>query len=157
MSPDPDARDVLQALAEAAADDLPHLLRTASRAVDSAVGARMASLGYDGVRMAHAAVFRNLDPEGTRMVTLAQRAGISRQAIGQLVQDLQTAGYVEVAPDPQDGRATRVLLTQRGIAFCAQAAVAVRELEQQWQDALGAGPAEQLRAALRLLAGTGEG
>ena len=155
--------EVLRELIEAAHEDLGPLLQRASRAVNAAVAQRLAAEGHEAVRVAHAAVFMNLDPGGTRMVTLARRAGVSRQAIGQLVHDLQAAGYVAVEPDPQDGRATRVVLTPLGVAFCLRAAHVVREVEQQWQDLLGLDDLAALRRSLRALAdagtddGTGDG
>jgi len=145
--------EVLRELIEAAHEDLGPLLQRASRAVNAAIAQRLATEGHEAVRVAHAAVFMNLDPGGTRMVTLAQRAGVSRQAIGQLVHDLQAAGYVAVEPDPQDGRATRVVLTPRGAAFCQRAAHVVRAVEQQWQELLGSDDLAALRRSLRALAG----
>jgi DNA-binding MarR family transcriptional regulator len=150
MSAD-DAAAVLRELALVGQDDLGHLLRQAVRAVDTATVRRMAELGHDGVRIAHAPVFLHLDPGGTRMVTLAQRVGISRQAIGQLVHDLQESGYLEVVPDPADGRAALVRLTSVGVAFCRQAAAAVRAQEREWEALLGAEATDGLRRALRVL------
>lgn len=147
-----DADAVLRELAGVARQDLGHLLRLAGRVVDATVMERMAALRADGVRLAHAAVFIHLDGEGTRMVTLAQRAGISRQAIGQLVHDLQESGYVEVVPDPRDGRAALVRLSAKGIAFCARAAAVVRDLEAGWDALLGPETAAGLRRGLRTLA-----
>src|SRR3954452_15702227 len=147
------ADDALRQLAEVAGDDdLGRLLLRAHRAVNAAVFDRLVALGHDAVRPAHASVFLNLDPDGTRMVTLAHRAGVSRQAISPLVRDVQTAGYVDVEPDPDDGRATRVRLTERGVAFCLQVAAVVRDLDQQWEGLLGADELDRLRAALHTVA-----
>ncbi|MFF7475732.1 MarR family transcriptional regulator [Streptomyces sp. NPDC008092] len=52
---------------------------------------RLGERGHPTVGTAHAVVFMNLDPSGTRTVTLAQRAGITRQAMSQLVGDLQAS------------------------------------------------------------------
>ena len=109
----------------------------AFRAVNATVFEQLAERGHPAVRPSHAVVFMNLDPDGTKMVTLAQRAGITRQAMSKLIHDLQASGYVEVRPDPDDGRATRVLLTGRGIAFCAEVGNVISELEQRWRQLLG--------------------
>ncbi|MFF7475742.1 MarR family transcriptional regulator [Streptomyces sp. NPDC008092] len=143
--------EVLQELASASENDLGRALLEAARVVNAILFDQLVGLGHKAVRSAHTAVFSNLDPTGTRMVTLAQRAGVSRQAMSQLVRDLQIAGYVDVQPDPDDGRATRVVLTDRGIAFCLDAARVIRELEQHWQQLLGPGRLKELRATLRAL------
>jgi DNA-binding MarR family transcriptional regulator len=51
---------------------------------------------------------------GTRATVLAERAGVSKQAIGEVVDDLVSRGYVRRAPDPADARAKLVQLTRRG-------------------------------------------
>lgn len=149
--------EVLRELTAAADEDLGRLLLRAFRAVNASVVELLANLGHDGVRPAHSTVFMNLDLTGTRLATLAQRAGVSRQAMSQLVHDLQQSGYLTVEPDPDDGRASLVRLTAQGEAFCRQAAEAVREFERQWRDLLGRNDLGQdnldlLRAWLRMLA-----
>jgi len=56
-----------------------------------------------------------LDATGVRPSTLAQRAGITKQAISQLVRELETRGYVGQVPDSTDTRAKIVRLTKRGV------------------------------------------
>src|SRR5215216_19447 len=66
-------------------------------------------------RAAHSAVFANIDvATGTRLTVLAQRATMTPQAMGELVDDLERAGYVRRVPDPADRRAKLVVLTDRG-------------------------------------------
>src|SRR5262245_23652165 len=64
----------------------------------------LAAAGHP-VRTAHAAVFGNIDSEGTRLSTLAERANMTPQAMGELVDDLVAKGYVTREPDPTDRRA----------------------------------------------------
>ncbi|MCA9640446.1 MAG: winged helix-turn-helix transcriptional regulator [Polyangiaceae bacterium] len=66
------------------------------------------------VRMAHTTLFPHIDLEGTRLTTLADRVGVSKQAVGQLVDDLVDFDLVERVPDPSDGRAQLVRFTERG-------------------------------------------
>jgi DNA-binding MarR family transcriptional regulator len=70
--------------------------------------------GYEDLRYVHNVLLMNMGLEGTRHTVLAQRAGVSRQAIGQLVDELEALGYVERADDPDDGRAQLVRFTRRG-------------------------------------------
>jgi DNA-binding MarR family transcriptional regulator len=147
--------EALQVFAEADEDDLGRLLLKAFRAVNAEIIARLGALGHAEVRASHAAVFLHLDGEGSRIVTLAKRAEVTRQAMTGLVHELQAAGYVATAPDPDDRRATRVTLTSRGEEFCHQAAIAIGHLEEKWETLLTAEGLHHLRTSLRrLIAGT---
>ena len=144
----------LLAMAEAADDDLGHLLRRAARVVDLRVAAAIAASGAQGVRPAHGVVLSNLDPGGTRVTTLADRGGMSRQAMSSLVKELEDAGYLRTEPDPTDGRAVRVTLTEAGVELCRGSAAAVRQIEAGWAEVVGAAGLVELRRALRALAAT---
>ncbi len=66
------------------------------------------------VRVAHTALFPHIDLDGTRLTTLAERVGVSKQAVSQLVDELEGFGAVERVPDPSDGRARLVRFTEQG-------------------------------------------
>ena len=85
------------------------------------------SFGND-MRPAFASLMPLLDATGARPTTLAQRAGITKQAISQLIRDLEARGYVEQVSDPSDTRAKLARLTQRGVALGAACAEARLEL-----------------------------
>ena len=74
----------------------------------------MANEGFDDVRRAHNAVFVNLPAEGRRLTELADVAGLSKQAMSELVNDLVDRGYLARTPDPTDGRAKLIVWAQRG-------------------------------------------
>ena len=141
----------LQQLADAGSDELGRLLLRAVRGVNEQIIARLTALGHPEVRGPHTAVFTNLDAEGTRAVTLAQRAGMTRQAVSILVRELETAGYLEVTPDPADGRAALVRLTPLGDKFCSDAATVIRQLGAEWSDHLGDPELRHLRRSLHAL------
>jgi maltose O-acetyltransferase len=82
-----------------------------ARAYDAVVAA-----GAADVTPTQARLMAQVDPDGTRTVTLAARARITKQSAGFLVDQLERAGYVERVPDPADGRAKLVRLTRRGRA-----------------------------------------
>ncbi|MCA9591617.1 MAG: winged helix DNA-binding protein, partial [Myxococcales bacterium] len=68
-------------------------------------------------RAAHMALFPHVDLEhGTRLTTLADKLGVSKQAVAQLVDDLEAMGVMARVPDPDDGRAKRVVFTDKGRA-----------------------------------------
>ncbi|MEO6714419.1 MAG: MarR family transcriptional regulator, partial [Mycobacteriales bacterium] len=113
------------------------LLQRALRAVNADIVGRLADLGYAQVRPSHWAVFAGLEPGGSRVVDLANRAQMTRQGMSVLVKEREQFGYVTVGPDPLDGRAARVRLTKKGEAFCHQAARVVTTVEIEWRDLLG--------------------
>jgi DNA-binding MarR family transcriptional regulator len=93
-----------------------------------------------------------LDATGARPSTLAQRAGITKQAISQLVRELETRGYVEQVPDSTDTRAKIVRLTKRGVALHAAAAEVRLEMQSVAVAKLGKARVSRLRRDLLELA-----
>jgi DNA-binding MarR family transcriptional regulator len=67
-------------------------------------------------RLAHTTLLPHIDLDGTRQTEIARRAGISKQAVGQLVDDMVGLGMLARVPDPADGRAQLVRFTDEGIA-----------------------------------------
>lgn len=93
--------------------------------------------GHTGLQPSHQVVFAALGTGGARLTDLAERAAMTKQAMGQLVDDLQEKGYVERVPDPVDGRAKTVRLTDSGRAFLDDAADVVAEIWQDYAALLG--------------------
>ena len=62
-------------------------------------------------------LFENLDFEGTNIVTLANRAGVTKQAMSKLVKEVNTEGYVNVKTDQRDSRVVIVSFSEKGIDF----------------------------------------
>src|SRR5512139_1830013 len=90
-------------------------LSLAFRYYDEAVVRRMNELGFTDIRLVHATLIRCMDSTGTRLTDIAERAGMHKQAIGQLVTECEETGYVERRPDPVDGRAQLICFTRRGL------------------------------------------
>lgn len=145
--------DALREFAAASAGGVAQLLARASAMTMAVLVQRLAELGHSSVRLAHAAVFSGLDPEGTRITDLAARAGISRQAMSMLVRDLEASGYVRSHPDPSDRRAIIVELDRRGAEYCRAAVVASAELDTAVEEAIGRAELERVREALRAVIG----
>ncbi len=103
------------------------------------------------MRPAHGAVFRHILPEGSRITELADRAQLTKQSMGALVDYLRDHGYVELHPDPLDGRAKRVCLTERGRALQHTALEISREVEQELGSQLGLRRMQRLREVLEEL------
>jgi DNA-binding MarR family transcriptional regulator len=130
---------------------LPPLLENAREAGFEELHRRLAERGYSDIRHAHGCVFRWVEPDGTRLTELADLAGHSKQAVGEFVCDLEARGYVERVPDPADGRAKIIRLTERGIEAKATALEIFAEIESEWAERIGPERVEALREALEVL------
>ena len=128
-------------------------LMAASRAHTAAVTARLALHGYNDFPFASASLLWLLDEGGTRSTALAQRAGVTKQAMSQLVRLMERQGYLEQVPDPTDTRAKVVRMTERGDAVKTACVEVREELNQKVAGALGMSEAERL--AENLAAATG--
>ena len=76
------------------------LLLRAHRAFSARAAEKLRDRGYEHVALAHIALLPHLDEAGTRATTLAERAGMTKQGMGQLVRELETHGYLERRPIP---------------------------------------------------------
>ena len=114
---------------------------------------RLVDTPYNDLRISHGCVFGNIDPEGTRLTDLAERARMTKQSVGEVTSDLEQRGYVERGPDPSDGRAKIIRLTERGRAAQALGVGLIDELEQGWAERFGAERVAALRDALETITG----
>ena len=106
-------------------------------------------MGVDTLRAAHTNLFPHIDMEGTRLTDLAARVGISKQAVGQLVDVLDELGAVERVPDPVDGRAKLIRFASEGGQPVLMRGMAVLgRLEEQMQQEIGPRRMKQLHRAL---------
>ncbi|MEM7445009.1 MAG: MarR family winged helix-turn-helix transcriptional regulator [Pseudomonadota bacterium] len=74
---------------------------------------------------------------GTRLVDLAARLGLTKQAVGQVVDDLEGAGYLKRVPDEKDGRAKRAVYTDKGLAMLTTADRVKGDIEDQLAKEIG--------------------
>jgi DNA-binding MarR family transcriptional regulator len=130
-------------------ENIGRLLLRAQRDFDAELNARLREQGYPDVRLAHSALFAHIDSGGTRSSELAERAGMTKQGMGQLVADLEKKGYVERVEDPADGRAKLVRLTKKGRRHVLDAREIIGEIEEAYARRLGDGRLEMLRAILK--------
>ena len=112
---------------------------------------RVAETDYGDIRVTHGCVFGNIDPEGSRLTELAERAHMTKQSVGEVVTELGQLGYLERAPDPADGRAKIIRLTERGRAAQALGRGLIDEIEQDWADRFGEDRVAALREALEMI------
>jgi len=114
---------------------------------------RLADTPYSDIRISHGCVFGNIDPDGSRLTDLAERARMTKQSVGEVTSDLEQRGYVERVPDPSDGRAKIIRLTERGRAAQALGIGLIDDIEQEWAERFGADRVAALREALEAITG----
>ena len=131
----------------------PTLLRTAYNVLSAAIYDAVAQTGATDMRPAHGNAMEMLAiQDGLRLTDLAARAGMAPQSMGELVDDLVSKGYLERHEDPADRRAKRIYLTQKGRTTAAASKVAVRQIERQISEMLGARHYQQMRRNLAAIA-----
>jgi DNA-binding MarR family transcriptional regulator len=105
------------------------------------------------VRPGHGCVFSFLDRDtGSRLTELAEGARMTKQAVGEAVADLERKGYLERVPDPLDGRARIIRLTERGHSGVEAADRHFADIEREWGERFGEERMAALREALELIA-----
>lgn len=104
--------------------------------------------GFDDLRRAHNAVLVHLPADGIRLTDLAERAGMSKQAMAELVADLVDKGYLDRVPDPTDRRAKLLVIRERGDAAHRATLEIFARIEDELAHVVGAGAVEDTRATL---------
>jgi DNA-binding MarR family transcriptional regulator len=112
---------------------------------------RVLAAGYTDIRPGHGCVFGNIDPDGSRLTDLAGRAGMTKQSVGEVTSDLEQRGYLERVPDPADGRAKIIRLTNRGREAQAIGRGLIEDIERDWAERFGTEHLAALRAALETI------
>jgi len=127
------------------------LLRIPSEAIHRRLIRDLNAAGFEALSLPHMAVLQFPGPDGVRPGALAERAGISKQAMNQLLGTLEGLGYITRSALPQEGGARIVRLTKRGHAAYAKMADILREIEREWTAELGAKRFAELKSLLALL------
>lgn len=89
------------------------------------------------VRVAHTSVLPHIDLEGTRLTEIARRLGVTKQAAGQVIDELEELGVVERVADPRDARAKLVRFTKKGRAGLLEGLQVLGEIEAEVRDVIG--------------------
>ena len=99
------------------------LMREAQHTLVQYLSNALRNGGYDNIGAAHASVLAAVDPGGSRLATLVIRGGRTKQATAELTGHLVRRGYLELQPDPVDGRAKLYTSTSAGnelLQYCAE-------------------------------------
>lgn len=144
-SPDP------AALAASKRASTAQLLFKCARLVNERAMARVNARGGPTLKAAYTALFPHLDFVGVRVVELARKLGISKQAVSQTLGELVEQGIVELVPDPDDGRAKRARFTRRGAEAIGDGLAVLRTLEAELAAEIGGPRMAALHEALLAL------
>ena len=106
------------------------------------------------VSAAHIHITRHLALHGSRLTELAQRAGMSKQAMGDLVDQCEAWGLVTRETDAKDGRARLVRFTPIGLAWLQAFKEAVAQAEAEFRAEVGSDVAAVVMIGLEAYAGS---
>lgn len=124
------------------------LLFKASRLLNERAIAHARTTMSDRIRVAHTTLLPHIDLDGTRLTDLAARVGTSKQAVGELVDELEEMGLLERAADPSDARAKLVRFSKRGRAGILEGLGLLRRMEAEIESRIGATKMRTLHASL---------
>jgi len=127
---------------------MPGLLDIASEAFFEEFRAELERSEYGDIRPTHGCVFRFVQGQGLRLTDIAERAKLTKQSVGEIVDDLVERGYAQRIPDPDDRRAKLICLTERGEAAQAHGRKLFAKVEKRWAERYGAERIEVLRELL---------
>ena len=113
------------------------LLRAPALAIHRRLINDLRAAGFEGLSLPHMAVLQFPGPDGVRPSTLAERAGMSKQAMNQLLKTLEGLGYVTRSANPDESSARIVRFTKRGHAAYRKMAEILEDIEREWSAELG--------------------
>jgi len=124
------------------------LLVLAERHVVNALQGHLVEAGFSDHRAVHHTVMAHVTFDGIRLTELAKRAGVTKQAMSELVSDLVALGYLETRPDPLDGRAKLITFAARGADAVRAANRTFEDLDRALKNQLGPRALRDLRRGL---------
>lgn len=133
--------------------NLRQLLIRAGRALNAMIAEELDKRGYAKVRPSHSSLLANLEFEGSSVTDIADRAGMTKQAMGLLVAELEQLGYIARTPDEKDKRAHTITPTKSGKKLMADTLQIVDEIEERYSNILGDQTMNGLRTGLAAFMG----
>ncbi|WP_295656976.1 MarR family winged helix-turn-helix transcriptional regulator [uncultured Nocardioides sp.] len=129
-----------------------HLLALLGHLLDAIgrdVRARTQGIAGTGLRTSQLRLLSLTPADGLRVTDLAERVGMTKQALGEFATVLEDRGLLESLRDPADRRVRILRPTAAGRAAVAEGTAVIEEVEAEWRARLGAGKWDQLQALLR--------
>jgi len=103
------------------------------------------------ITSSHTTLIAHIDWEGTRITDLSSKIGITKQAVGQLVFELEKLGVLKRIPDPQDGRAKLIVFTNKGKEILINGLNILAGIEKEISKQIGKSSVSDIKNNLRLL------
>src|SRR5215208_3633342 len=137
---------------------LPALLSQVKDVAIDKMRDRLAAEGYADIREGYGCVFGFIDIDaGSRLTDLAERSGLTKQAVSEVIPELEALGYLTREPDPRDRRAKIIKLTPKGRDACLTGRRLFAEIEAEWAEQFGAELLSALREAAERIAAAERG
>jgi len=124
------------------------LLNNAVRRFETRVFELLAETGHTEARLTHLNLTRNLDMAGTRMTELARRAGVTKQAMSELIVQCEELDLIRRDADSKDARAKVVKFTKRGLDWLEAFRATLAQAEYEMRQELGTLCVDGLKSAL---------
>lgn len=124
------------------------ILRLVWQGVRDQIGRSIQKAGFTDVTAAHVSLFRYPGLDGLRPTELADELQVSKQAVNDLLRDLERRGYIKREVDPTDRRSRRIRLTARGVKLEDAIQSAARDAEVRLEHRLGERTFRSLRTIL---------
>ena len=127
------------------------LLRVPAQAIHRRIIEKLNEGGFEDLTLPHIAVLQYPGPDGVRPGKLAERAGMSKQAMNQLLRSLEGLGYIARSDEHKGSRARVVHFTRRGWTAYSKIYEILLDIEREWSARLGAREFGKLKELLRRL------
>jgi DNA-binding MarR family transcriptional regulator len=127
------------------------LLDVVLEAMLSEFRAELEQSKFTDLRPTHGCVFRFVKGDGMRLTNLAELANMTKQSVGEIVDDLVARGYVMRVADPDDRRAKLICLTEKGEEAQAHGFGLFAQIEERWMERYGRERIEELRSTLEAI------
>jgi DNA-binding MarR family transcriptional regulator len=127
------------------------MLRVVWQWVRDQLYAGVVAAGYDDLTAAHIGLWRYPGLDGLRPSQLADRVGITKQSVNDLLGHLERQGYLLRVPNSVDGRARVIQLTSKGRGLEQKIYAEAGAAEQLIEEILGPQRFAQLHSSLDLL------
>jgi DNA-binding MarR family transcriptional regulator len=131
--------------------ELALLLLGGFHAMTDEVIAALAERGHPDVRAVHEFALRAIDAGADTAAELGRRLSVSKQAAAKTIANLQQLGYVEVGPDPADGRRRRIRVTPHGHDMVTVGGALFEDVRARWAAQIGSHELDTLQAHLSRL------
>ena len=127
------------------------MLRVVWQFVRDELYAGVVAAGFEDLNAAHVGLWRHPGLDGLRPSQLADRSGITKQSVNELLSHLEGRGYLDRVPDPADGRARVIRLSAKGRRLERTIYAEAGQAERRIAETLGARRFAQLKSSLEVL------